>query len=120
MFRLGASVTACCLLSAPVAAQSTVTPDTFVPSHESGRAAVIDTIVTAHSPAPTLSESLPEVGALLDPTGATFSPRPVFAVRPEPSDVAVSARRTASPVPAPSAVCLLAFAAAGAAHRRAR
>jgi hypothetical protein len=82
--------------------------------------ALIDSVVTAPPVAPAFGEQPPDVAALLDPTGATFSPRPVFAVRPESPDVVVLSRRAAGLVPAPGAAGLLALACVCAPRRRAR
>ncbi|MBX3403060.1 MAG: hypothetical protein KF699_06565 [Phycisphaeraceae bacterium] len=120
MVRLGAVVVAVCVLGSPVAAQSTITPDTFVPSSNTRSAALIQSVVVVEPAAPVFGEPPSEVAALLDPTGATFSPRPVFAVRPESPDFVMPARQAPSPVPAPGAAGLLALAGLCARRRRER
>lgn len=101
-----------------------VTADTFDPGAERPAAAshaLLESVLTDTRPGPHGSpEVAARVGALLDPSGTTFSPRPQFVVRPEVAPQRDDRHGPGAPVPAPAAAALLALAGACAPRRRPR
>lgn len=127
MPRLRVCVTVVIALAAPgalAAGGGAVTADTFDSAAERPAAAshaLLESVLTDTRPGPPGSpEVAARVGALLDPSGTTFSPRPQFVVRPEVAPQRDDRHGPGAPVPAPAAAALLALAAACAPRNRSR
>ena len=128
MPRLRVCVSVVIALAAPgalAAGGSAITADTYSPAAQGPASSTLTPLLESmlsdpRGATPTSPEIEPGLHALLDPSGATFSPRPMFVVRPEVAPSRRERRDPNAPVPAPGAVGLLALAGACAVRRRAR
>lgn len=104
---------------------SAMTADTYSPAAEGPASSRLTPLLESvlsdpRAVAPATPEIEARLHALLDPSGATFSPRPMFVVRPEVAPSRQERRDPNAPVPAPGAVGLLALAGLVASRRRVR
>lgn len=120
MLRLLTVIAACCVPALPLAAQTTVTPDTYQPEPAASELAHIEIERAALG---AISEPITDVlaiEALLHMGAPDFSPRAQLVVRPTSPEWRMAGGSGGIAVPSPSAMVLLGLAGLAASRRRVR
>lgn len=120
MLRLLTVIAACGVPAIPLAAQTTVTPDTYQPAPTASDLANVQIEQAALGPLAEPGSEILAIEALLHTGAPEFSPRAQLVVRPGSPEWRGASGSGGIAVPAPSAMVLLGLAGLVASRRRAR